>query len=162
LFERKIEANGTIIWDHSILANASNLYNEGRGVVVSADNVAFTGTFYRFGDFDPSPSSNLTLTCTAYAPHMYLQNLKDNTASLEAFDLNNVSIYPNPTNDVIYLNSDKEIKSIEVYSLQGERINTSKWSLLNSFVDLSNVPNGVYLVKIRTSKAETTRRIVKN
>lgn len=74
----------------------------------------------------------------------------------------NISLYPNPTKDKIYLNSDKEIEAVSVYNLQGKLINHIAWNSSNSFVDISNVPNGIYFVKIRTKEIEVTRRIFKN
>lgn len=72
-----------------------------------------------------------------------------------------VSLYPNPANDKLYINSDEEIKTVSVYNLQGRLVNHRQWKLSDSFLDMSDIPSGTYLVKIRTNQAEATRRVVK-
>lgn len=161
LFERKMDANGTIIWNHSFIPNAINLYNEGRGVVVTSNSVVFTGVFWRFGDFDPSPTTNFTLTCAAYASNAYVQHLKDNTADLQIIETKNVSIYPNPSNGIYTLKSNTPLETIEIYSNNGVKLFSI--NSISEQLDLTNHPSGIYFIKaIASDLSETTVRVIKN
>ncbi len=57
------------------------------------------------------------------------------------------SVYPVPTENVLNINSEQEIVSIEVYSKLGQLV--QKNTLKNS-IDISNLAQGFYLVKITT------------
>ncbi|KIC64935.1 peptide-N-glycosidase F-related protein [Chryseobacterium taiwanense] len=55
-----------------------------------------------------------------------------------------VSIYPNPTTDFVNIRSDKKVKNILVYSLDGRKLSEVK----DSRVDLTQYPTGTYLLDI--------------
>lgn len=55
-----------------------------------------------------------------------------------------VSVYPNPTTDYVNIKSDKKVKSIVVYSLDGRRLTDVR----DSKVDLSAYSAGTYLLDV--------------
>lgn len=55
-----------------------------------------------------------------------------------------VSVFPNPTSDFVNIRSDKKVKNIIVYSLEGRKLNEVK----DSKVDLTSYPAGTYLLDI--------------
>ncbi|MCU7617772.1 peptide-N-glycosidase F-related protein [Chryseobacterium sp. PBS4-4] len=55
-----------------------------------------------------------------------------------------VSIYPNPTSDFVNIRSEKKVKNITVYSLEGRKLNEVR----DSKVDLTSYPSGSYLLDI--------------
>ena len=74
--------------------------------------------------------------------------------SHELFNL--LSIYPNPTNGLINIESDLEIEQITLYSVDGQLIETTlKRSILLKI-------KGIYFIKIRTEKGTIVRRVVVN
>lgn len=69
--------------------------------------------------------------------------------SLNTIDFNkdfNVTIAPNPTQNIININSEQVVKFISVYDLMGKKVNTN--ILSNNSVDVSNLVRGLYLIKI--------------
>ena len=69
---------------------------------------------------------------------------------------NQFSIYPNPTNGLINIESDLEIEQITLYSVDGQLIETTlRRSILLKI-------KGIYFIKIRTEKGTIVRRIVVN
>jgi hypothetical protein len=76
-----------------------------------------------------------------------------------------LEVYPNPTSDIIYINSLEELSSpaeIEVYSLSGQLIRTYSTSLLQRFeINLSQLATGSYLLSIRTGGQEESLLIQK-
>ena len=69
-------------------------------------------------------------------------------------------LYPNPASNTISISTDEELKSIEIYTLLGERINYMDTDLKS--IDISALSNGVYFIKIKTTKdAEQILRFVK-
>ncbi|WP_407556675.1 T9SS type A sorting domain-containing protein [Winogradskyella sp. 4-2091] len=65
--------------------------------------------------------------------------------STDDFDLNTFKIYPNPVTDVLQIESNKTIKTLEIYSITGKRLamvqNTSS-------IDVPEFNNGMYFIKI--------------
>ena len=58
-----------------------------------------------------------------------------------------ISIYPNPTVDYFFINSDIEIGKIEIYNIIGKKIKTLENTNSNTF-DVSDLRVGIYLVRI--------------
>ncbi|MGX9985482.1 T9SS type A sorting domain-containing protein [Soonwooa purpurea] len=64
-------------------------------------------------------------------------------------------IYPNPSKGIFKTNiPENEIKSIEVYNLAGQLVSKS--------LNLSQLNNGQYIVKINTAKESISQKIIKN
>jgi hypothetical protein len=66
-------------------------------------------------------------------------------------------IYPNPTSDNFSIEMNNEIKSVEIYSLQGQKVLSSK----DKNVNVSNLSKGIYLVKIEdVENAIATQKLI--
>lgn len=76
------------------------------------------------------------------------------------FNLNSLkfSLYPNPANDILNINTDSEVKSIEIYSVQGQKVlNTN-----SKQVNISNLSKGIYMVRVADeSGAIATQKLIK-
>ncbi len=87
-----------------------------------------------------------------------------NTLSNENFLLNEILIYPNPTNEILNINygtNNIDIKSIEIYDMLGKKVyqNNSKVES----IDLSNFNIGIYLIEISTeNNGKITKKLIKN
>src|SRR5690554_241619 len=83
----------------------------------------------------------------------------DTTASVDNLVMDSVKIYPNPTNGIVFILTNQDISSLEVYNLIGQRViaanNTDQ-------IDLSQLNTGTYIIKINTEKGTVSHRIVKN
>ena len=66
-------------------------------------------------------------------------------------------LYPNPSNNFIVVKSE-EIGDIEIYNLLGEKVLTSKKFTLLKEIDISVLPKGLYILKLR----QTTRKFLRN
>ncbi len=86
-------------------------------------------------------------------------NLYNSYQSLTVNDIKklNINIYPNPTKDVVYITSDKPIKSVEVYDVLGKLLKTDYSDKIN----VSQLPNGYYLLKIKTETGESVEKLIK-
>lgn len=74
---------------------------------------------------------------------------------------NSVKIYPNPTNSIININSNFNIKSIELYDIQGRILETILEDSSAFRLDISSKSNGIYFLKIKTDKGIKVEKIVK-
>ncbi len=74
---------------------------------------------------------------------------------------NQIILYPVPSTGVIYfkMGSSINIETINLYNIQGNLI--KNYTLFNKSLDISNLSNGIYLMKIKTNKNTYIRKIIK-
>ncbi len=75
-----------------------------------------------------------------------------NTVGINKNVINNsTSIYPNPGSTILNINFPDEISNVELYSINGIKIATYK----TASIDISKFTNGIYILKITTTKNTT-------
>lgn len=72
-----------------------------------------------------------------------------------------ISLYPNPTNGVVNISSKFNIKSVELYDVQGRILETSIEQNSNIKFDISEKQNGVYFLKINSENGSKVEKIIK-
>lgn len=78
------------------------------------------------------------------------------------FDVDNsISVYPNPATDIINIQSNTTIKSMQLYDVQGRVLQTSLENNANAVIDISQKSNGIYFLKITSEKGSKVEKIVK-
>jgi len=70
----------------------------------------------------------------------------------------NFTIYPNPANDVLFINTDLSIETLSVLDVSGRLITTQ--NEVNQ-LDISDLPTGVYFAKITSNGQSITKKFVK-
>ena len=87
--------------------------------------------------------------------------IKDSTLGLsESEEKNNISIYPNPTTDYLYIKSDLDIKDIQISDLNGRIINNLEFQ--DNKMNLASLQTGIYFAKISDINGKIlTKKIVK-
>jgi len=75
---------------------------------------------------------------------IYMQSTNQNL-SVKDISTVDVSVYPNPTTDFVNIKSEKKVKNVSVFSLDGRLISTTT----NSKIDLASYPSGTYLLDIK-------------
>jgi hypothetical protein len=82
------------------------------------------------------------------------QNLATNSNSVLDF-----SYYPNPTNGIVTITSNNEIKEVSVFNITGQLLYQSKYNI-NS-VDISSFARGTYFFKLKLDDNEVHFKILK-
>jgi hypothetical protein len=122
--------------------------------------------------FTWTPSSSSVLSKTRVVT--FVQNI--NTRQIYQsgyFDLSNLTsnrpielaksvlLYPNPTSDIIWVESPVIIDQITLYGLTGRLLSMQNPNSEKFYIPLKNLKSGVYLVSLKTSKGEVIKKIVK-
>ena len=84
----------------------------------------------------------------------------NNTLSSSNFNQNNlqVAVYPNPANNILNVEVATDLKSIEIYNIQGQKVLSSTQKQLN----ITDLQAGIYMIKIEdTENAIATKKFVK-
>lgn len=133
-------------------------------------NIAFeTGSVYLDQFFTAcGPNSFGFPNCTEY-PGVQLKNdtfdssgaeITTTTLGTNTIELSKVSILPNPVKGKITINGlEDKIAEIEIYNTNGVKIKSVENDVKT--IDVSNLLNGVYIVKISTPEASKTIKFIK-
>lgn len=71
------------------------------------------------------------------------------TGEKEILSNESINLYPNPATNVVTISSQKEISKIEIYSLNGEKLQSHENIRNQKYeMDVSKLENGTYIVKV--------------
>ena len=74
------------------------------------------------------------------------------------FKASEIIVFPNPSNNSIFIKGLNTIATLDIFSMQGRKLNSFK-TVPNQKVDL-NVASGMYLLNISTEDGNITRKII--
>lgn len=94
---------------------------------------------------------NGTFTISAY----------DASLANASFDNANFTYYPNPVKNVLNLSYSKEISNVEVYNLLGQKVISNKLNTTDAQIDMSNLSNGAYMVRVTSDNQVKTIKVIK-
>lgn len=78
-------------------------------------------------------------------------------------DVAGIKIFPNPTSDLLFLQSDKElIETVEIIDVSGKNVWNSRINGFNAEFSIQHLPKGVYIVNIKTKHQNLIKKIIKN
>ena len=146
------------IYVNGVLANSGNFQNwqtqNNQSFYLGSLFGANAGKY--FGYIDDLKVYNRALSANEINS-LYLNNT---ILSSQNFNQNNlqVTLYPNPTNDVLNIEMFNEVKSIEIYNIQGRKVIFSTQNQIN----VSDLESGIYMIRIQdTNNAIATKKFVK-
>jgi len=74
---------------------------------------------------------------------------------------NEILIYPNPTNDFLFVKSANSIDEIKIVDISGRILFSQNYSENNAQINLANIENGVYFIEISTPEGKIIKSFVK-
>ena len=72
-----------------------------------------------------------------------------------------LSLSPNPVNNVLNVNASHILDSIEVFNLLGQNVRSKKLNSNKSVLSLNGLKSGIYIAKIKSSLGDKTMKFVK-
>ncbi len=99
-----------------------------------------------------------------YNPPIVTNNYTTEIISLEVEDLNRVNnksviVSPNPVGNVLQLVTDETLKKFEIYDLSGKLMKVSIGN--QKLQEVSQLPKGVYVIKVHTSDSIIEEKFIK-
>jgi beta-glucanase (GH16 family) len=94
----------------------------------------------------------------------YVRIYQESTASLFEIDnLLNIKLFPNPVNDKLNIEFSSLLGEIKgtVYSLTGQKIQVFIQNSVDKTIEISDLSEGIYFLKLETEKGTSTHKIVK-
>jgi Concanavalin A-like lectin/glucanases superfamily/Secretion system C-terminal sorting domain/Purple acid Phosphatase, N-terminal domain len=151
-------------WVNTVVSyknGAVKLYNNGVFIASANLNLNTGSSAFRLGgnqaivEFDDLQVYNYELSAAQVG-----EVFNNNTLSTTNFSKNNLEVifYPNPVKDVLNIKSNSELKSVEIYNLQGQKVKSSNQKQTN----VSDLASGIYMVRIQDENdGVATEKIVK-
>lgn len=85
-----------------------------------------------------------------------------NALSINSNNVLQVSIFPNPTKDILNIQSPIELpKTIKLFEISGKLILDQPFDNISRSIDISKVPTGIYILKIGFDNKQITKKVVK-
>lgn len=87
-----------------------------------------------------------------------------NSLGLETNSLSNVTVYPNPTKDVLYINIPQAIgaSKLKFYDIQGREVLETITNNTTEVLNIGNLQSGVYMLSIENEANKTVKKVVLN
>ncbi len=86
------------------------------------------------------------------------------TMGIEEVITDNISakVYPNPVSNDLNIECGEKIESLDIYDALGRKIISKENTPKSTTIDVSNLDNGIYILKLRTSKGRGEYKVVVN
>ena len=119
-------------------------------------NLQNGGTMYVAGDTNVA---NITVHHSSTYPSKI--NLPGSNPTLSANKLNSIhfSMYPNPTNDVLVLQSEEKITQYSIVDLSGRILKSSSYT--NGEINVKELRSGSYILKVEINGTTVSRPFIK-
>lgn len=101
-------------------------------------------------------SSNVSIDTLANCEFTQFEYL-----GVENTKIKSITIYPNPAENIIHFNIDDEIELVEFFDSKLILIKSSK-QLRNKFLDISQLPSGIYFCKVYSKGKYYSAKFLKN
>ena len=133
---------------------------QGQSVTLSAPSIQINGPFVcnSSSTFLATPNDNCV--CNTRTTHGIVNSPISNNSDASSNESPKItlSVYPNPVKDILTIDTNKEIATIAIYNQSGQCI----LQTLKKNINVSNFPQGLYVVRITTSEGlYTQRKIIK-
>ncbi len=157
-----------------VLTTATPNNNENLEIGTMSDNTDYT-TFSAITTPTPNGGTYTTTAIPANAGHKYIAfkftytgvhqgvtidnvEWKSATASAPKFDTSKVTVYPNPTTGIFNVETELDVKQIDVYNSLGQKV----LSTSNRQINLQTAANGLYFVTVTTNDgAQASYKLIK-
>jgi hypothetical protein len=149
-------ATMTLIYeDTDIVQNgpSENSYDNAIHVTGQEFTPITSGDYYlTFKTTSPNPSGFLFLFDYSFAPNML---------SIEPTPTVTVNYFYNTLTDNLSLRSTSLLKSITLYTLQGQLLRSEKLQGTNAQMNLNGMADGIYIAQVRTQQITTSFKVLK-
>ncbi len=156
----KFDSSG-IIWQKSLGGTA---YDGGNMIIQTSDGGYLIGGETSSGDGDVTGIHGTA----PYPEDAWIVKLAPDALTTDVVsspnDVDGIIIYPNPTNanlNLFFTTEGQHLQSVEIFTLTGTKVSSIKYNRTDNMpaLDLSNQPNGFYLLKISTENNSFIRNI---
>ena len=94
-----------------------------------------------------------------YTNYIFLDNITiAEGTGIENFSEDNVSIYPNPANNVVNVNAASNINNVEIFNMMGQKVAAFDANDTNVQINTTALSNGMYMMRITTENGVSNQK----
>lgn len=82
-------------------------------------------------------------------------------SSVEKVAFSKIKVYPNPSQDILNIESDLAIETISIYNAQSQLVNQWSASEYMNGLDISHLTQGLYLIELKSPKGTFIKPVIK-
>lgn len=71
----------------------------------------------------------------------------------------NIKLYPNPVSNILSIDSKIKLTKVEIYTLLGQKVKIVNKNFRS--INIEDISNGIYMIKIHSKKGTTVRKLIK-
>jgi hypothetical protein len=158
------------------------MYHHLSGCALATDEISQIAQYFNYTFIQQNTNLNTTDFNNNYAPfgplaytfstsgdiiYLHITNTIGEVATFYASNLSQeeflktaITIYPNPVSNVLYIkNAGITIENVKIYDLNGRLIKEEK--LDDNQIDVSQLPQGIYILDIETAIGVLRQKLVK-
>lgn len=110
---------------------------------------------------------NLQNVCADEGQIAYIQNQVSSSClvtsncslAVDSFEIAEISLFPNPINDIINIKTNSNIKKVEVFEISGRMLKT--YINIENYINIKDLQSGNYVLKIYTEYGVINKKIIK-
>src|SRR5690554_178660 len=160
LFDKQ---TGTTITSYTI-EGSIDVHQNIQAVAVDNDGNYVTGGSFE-GSLFVNPGSNIPMISSQGKEDFFVAKLAASVCgtavSVADFNKLKVNVYPNPTNNMVNIETDEQLSNYIIYDVSGRQIQSNLFAGSNQ-INLQNVTTGVYFIKVTTVQGNSgTVKVVK-
>ena len=140
-------------------ATGSGTYNYGDEVTITVETNE-DWAFQNWTENSAVVAEEKTFTIIATANHNFVAHLMY-TEGVDEQSGNKTLIYPNPVNDKLTIEAEQALGTVEIYNLMGALIYSQKDCANKVEINTSDLPTGIYFIRMTNDKTSEARRFVK-
>ena len=117
------------------------------------------GTFSIYASQNTGNQRSTTVTVSGGGETATISITQSGTVAIKEVESDKLQIFPNPTQNEIFIESELQIKRVEIYSIVGNLVFSE--SNFKDKISISALPIGIYTLKIYTNEGMVVRKVVK-
>jgi uncharacterized repeat protein (TIGR01451 family) len=112
------------------------------------DGTIIKNTAYIYFDFNTPIVTNTS------------ENLFSETAGVDELVDETIQLYPNPSDNQIFVRSENNIEQVSLYDLNGMLMRTVSPNAKNTSINVSDLKSGIYIATVQTNQSIVTKRLI--
>ena len=145
LFITKYNSSGTPSWAKGVTNFDAN---NDISIDCKSENDLFLGGFFNASTLQLSP---IQLNKSGINSDIFIARLNDTSLSTADFEANSISVYPNPTNNILNISNIKTNSSYTLYDVRGQSVKQGNLLKEEETLYLNELQSGLYILKITNS-----------
>ena len=147
----------------SVVTQTYDLGTTGDFTITMDATAAAPGSHVQYGFTITGPNINSDASFDTDYANLGSIVITQPTMSVNDFNLNDVSVYPNPSNDVWNVKTNNTvINTVQVFDVLGKQVMTLTPKSTEVKIDASTLNTGLYIAKIATPSGVSNVRLIKN